>query len=366
MAKPVPKPASSSPSLPHRPHLDQLRRQAKALLAGVQQADATALALLREHLPAARGLSAAQIQAAGFRLADAQSAIARQSGFASWPSLGRHVEQLRALEGTWEFRSLEVDGEPVPAAALGASRLLIDGDRFRMESPEADYEGVFDIDVEQSPNHIDIEFVSGPEAGNWSYGRFELNGDALRVCLGLTGAPRPESFSTSPGSGHALESLHRVSGARPAGVEGGVPAVQTPSSPAPVAAPVTAHVPGGELERLAGKWRAVELVLDGKAMPKMMLASGQRTIAGDELRVTFGGQVMVHARLVVDAGQQPMHVEYVHLAGAAAGRTSLGIMAWDGDVSRVCMAAPGAPRPEDFSSAPGSGRTLSGWRRHSG
>ena len=43
--------------------------------------------------------------------------------------------------------------------------MMIDGDRFRMESPEATYEGIFTIDVEADPAQIDIEFVEGPEAG---------------------------------------------------------------------------------------------------------------------------------------------------------------------------------------------------------
>jgi hypothetical protein len=74
-----------------------------------------------------------RVRRADFRLADAQSAIARTSGFAGWPALARYVEQLRALEGEWQFDALEVDGRAVAASMLGTSRLLIDGDRFRME-----------------------------------------------------------------------------------------------------------------------------------------------------------------------------------------------------------------------------------------
>lgn len=136
-----------------------------------------------------------------FRLADAQSALARESGFASWPNLARHVEQLRSLEGVWSFQRLEVDGTVLPAAGLQMSRLLIDGDRFRTESPEANYEGVFNINVEEQPQEIDIEFVAGPEAGNWNYGIFRLDGDTLDLCLNLNGKPRPAKSGSTPGSG---------------------------------------------------------------------------------------------------------------------------------------------------------------------
>ena len=63
--------------LPPRPNLDHLRSQAKALLAALQSGDADAVATMREHLPAANGMSEEQIRKTPFRLADAQSAIAR-------------------------------------------------------------------------------------------------------------------------------------------------------------------------------------------------------------------------------------------------------------------------------------------------
>src|SRR5262249_28772795 len=142
-------------TLPPRPDLDQLRRQAKSLLAALAQGDAEAAATMTSHLPAAKGMNSAQVRSAGFRLADAQSAVARKTGFASWPRLGRHVELLRALEGTWGFARLEIDGSAIPPESISRSRLLIDGDRFRTESPEATYEGVFNIDVEAQPHGID-------------------------------------------------------------------------------------------------------------------------------------------------------------------------------------------------------------------
>jgi uncharacterized protein (TIGR03067 family) len=320
-------------------------------------------------------MSLERIEAAGFRLADAQSAIARQNGFASWPSLGRHVEQLRALEGHWAFASLEIDGQSLPAEMLAHSRLLIDGDRFRMESPEADYEGVFNIDVDELPHHIDIDFVAGPEAGHASHGLFELEGDALRICLGLAGVSRPERFATAPGRGHALETLRRVSAERPAGVEGGTPpakdsgevvAAKTMASEPPAG---TAAAVSGEsaltpaLLRLAGRWKAVELVMDGKSLPEAMLAVGERTLTGDELRVVFGGQVMVHARVIIRDEMTPIEVDYLNLSASARGATTFGIMDWQDEVARFCMARPGSPRPADFSCEHGSGRTLSRWRR---
>tara|TARA_R110002096_G_scaffold435816_4_gene663218 strand:+ start:28325 stop:29446 length:1122 start_codon:yes stop_codon:yes gene_type:complete len=200
-----------SKPLPHRPNLDHLRRQAKTLLAGIRSGDPESVQILTEYLPSAKDMSNEAVAAAGFRLADAQFAIARSTGFGSWPKLAQHVELLRSLEGTWAFDSLEVDGNQIPSAHTQHSRILIDGDLFRTESPDAIYEGVFNIDAEASPQHIDIEFFAGPEAGNSNYGIFRIDGDRLEICLDMNGNPRPKEFGTAPARGHAYEVLRRES-----------------------------------------------------------------------------------------------------------------------------------------------------------
>ena len=366
----TPRPRATQ-DLPARPDPDHLRRQAKQLLTRLRAGDTAAADAVIAHLPAARDLSRADVLRAGYRLADMQSAVARRLGFAGWPALSRHVETLRALEGTWGFVSLEVDGQAIPGTMLSASRILMDGDRFRTESPEANYDGEFSIDVEAEPHTIDIDFVEGPEAGNRSLGIFTLDGDTLRICLGLTGATRPTAFVTAPGSGHAFEVLHRTSPARPADVTGGRPASATRTTaalPSPAQPPTTAATPFVATPcafdtTLAGEWTPLELVIDGKPMPTAWLSAGRRTTTGGVVEVTFGGQRMVHARVRYDDTHTPAHVDYLHLSGASSGAIAHGICAYDGVELRVTMAQPGAPRPDDWSSAPGSGRTFSRWAR---
>jgi uncharacterized protein (TIGR03067 family) len=351
--------------LPARPNLEHLRSQAKTLLARMRDGDDAAARIFSNHLPEAKGFTTAQVRAAGFRLADAQTAVAHKNGFAEWPGLARYVERLRSLEGTWASRSLEVDGAKMPTAALGESHLLIDGDRFRMESPAANYEGIFDIDIEQTPHTIDIDFVDGPEAGNRSEGIFELDGDRLTICLGFAGESRPKAFKTARGSGHALEHLVRANHTRPAGVDGGIP---PPREPAPVKASekdaaafrdeVTAT-----LRTLQGEWGPTELVTAGQALKPEMLAYGSRTFTGAETKVVFGGQTMVHAKVRINEAVSPIEVDYLNLAGSTRGSISLGLMQWDGDEVVFCLGAPGASRASDFTCAKGSGRTLSRWKR---
>lgn len=80
MSEPIP-----TPRLPARPSLEQLRKRAKERLAALRASDPTAT------------------------LADAQLAIARELGFASWPKLVHHVESVRASGHLAQFERLADD-----------------------------------------------------------------------------------------------------------------------------------------------------------------------------------------------------------------------------------------------------------------
>ena len=348
--------------LPARPNLEHLRSQAKTLLAQLKNGEGPAAQAFIDYLPKAQKMTPAAVRRAAFRLADAQSVVARQNGFASWPALSRHVEQLRALEGEWRFGSQEVDGVMMSAAALSRSRLLIDGNRFRMESPEAIYEGVLTIDVEVSPAQITTEFVEGPEAGKQTRGVYELTGDRLMLCIALVGSSRPTEFAAPRGSRHALQHLRRTSARRPENVTGGTPQPEPPVSgdredPSAFRVPITPL-----MRRLEGEWLPVTLVMDGKPMPDEWLTFGSRVTTGNEMKVVFGGQVMAHAKMRIDETVTPTAVDYLNLDGRQAGTVSRGIMEWVGDEVRFHIAKPGSARPTDFTAAPESG-TLSQWRR---
>ena len=74
-------------SLPERPDLDQLRRQAKELRRSAQAGDRDAIERLLRY---------ADVDPATVTLSTAQLVIARESGFASWPRL---TEALKAAPG---------------------------------------------------------------------------------------------------------------------------------------------------------------------------------------------------------------------------------------------------------------------------
>lgn len=82
-------------TLPERPSLEQLKKQAKSLLRAARAQDKAALHRFR-LLPAFESTAASELAATELALHDAQSVIAREHGFPSWNALREEVE-VRAL-----------------------------------------------------------------------------------------------------------------------------------------------------------------------------------------------------------------------------------------------------------------------------
>jgi len=80
-----------SKPLPARASLEQLKKQAKALLKGQQASSAEALVRIRENHPRFRDSTEAEIASGSFALADAQLAIAREYGSDTWARLKAEV-----------------------------------------------------------------------------------------------------------------------------------------------------------------------------------------------------------------------------------------------------------------------------------
>ena len=345
-----------------RPNLDHLRTQAKRLLIELRQGSKEAVKCIQTHVPSASSLSAVEVEQRDWRLADAQLAVARKTGFASWPKLSAHVETLRSLEGTWEFETLEVAGNSVAPDMLHDSKILIDGDRFRSESAGSIYEGIFLIDVEPKIYTIDIQFVEGPEAGNTNYGVFRFVDSRLEICLDIYGKARPTRFATAAGTGQALERLVRSDAARPLNVTGGKSAEKQQDTSIEASVEQFAYVPSKTIQKVQGEWISVKMVSDGMALPVGMVKSGKRVAINNRLSVTFNGQTMIDALFRIDESKLPIAVDYLHVLGGFAGKLQLGIIAIEGEQLIVNMAAFGRPRPVDFECAKGSMQTLSYWK----
>jgi ankyrin repeat protein len=79
-------------SLPPRPNLDQLKRQAHELHRAHADREASAAARIATHHPEMNTLSATAVLERPFALADAQLVVAREYGFRNWAQLKERVE----------------------------------------------------------------------------------------------------------------------------------------------------------------------------------------------------------------------------------------------------------------------------------
>jgi Lon protease-like protein len=107
--------------LPSRPHLDHLKKQAKELLAAHKRGEDEAMERLRAALPSLARKPAAEIAGAKIALHDAQSAIAREYGFASWNELRAEVAR-RSGKPFPEALVRALMGQPLPGAVTEALR----------------------------------------------------------------------------------------------------------------------------------------------------------------------------------------------------------------------------------------------------
>jgi uncharacterized protein (TIGR03067 family) len=89
----------------------------------------------------------------------------------------------------------------------------------------------------------------------------------------------------------------------------------------------------------------------------------KRLTRGDVTSVVAGPQVFLKARFKLDSATNPKRIDYMNLAGLVAGKPQEGIFEFVDGVLKICVSAPGKPRPTDFSSRKGDDRSYTVWRR---
>lgn len=245
---------------------------------------------------------------------------------------------LLLLQGAWSIATLEIDGQPMPAAG----RIIIEGGKFTTESMGAEYKGT----ILAESGKLDLQFTSGPEKGNTCLGIYKLKGDTLQLCLALTSPTRPTRFKTAPGSGLALETLHR-DGSKTAAKAGG----------GGVSLPVTFQ-PAPEIE---GDWQLISASMNGQPLPQEYVESGRRTATNNEFRVSVMGQTMLHARFNIDRSTLPQAIDYYVCGPGETIRLQHGIWKLEGNLLTTAIGSPGSPRPAQFEAGPAI--TLTVWRR---
>jgi uncharacterized protein (TIGR03067 family) len=110
-------------------------------------------------------------------------------------------KELKQLQGTWTFESVEVGGEKEPAADFKGMTVTFEGDKFTVKKgDEVIQVGTEKLDPFKSPKTVDVTVAEGLNKGAVMLGIYEISGDTLKVCFDPEGKKRPTEFKSASGS----------------------------------------------------------------------------------------------------------------------------------------------------------------------
>jgi uncharacterized protein (TIGR03067 family) len=251
------------------------------------------------------------------------------------------LSDLEKLQGTWNVTSLESDGQAMPEGSF-------DG-----------YEGALELDQKKNPKTFRILFTVGHAAGTCHRGIYKIEGAKWTMCLATRGRLRPPRFATKANSGFVLQTLER---------DGIVRKQKRPRSHEDYEARLVGATVGPAITSSnaqttwEGEWQMVAGVFNGAPMAENMVQWCKRVTRGNVTSVVAGPKVMLKATFSLDDSKTPQAVDYVNLEGTNARKAQAGIFEISDSQLKVCMSAPGKPRPADFSSKPRDGRSFTTWR----
>jgi uncharacterized protein (TIGR03067 family) len=119
------------------------------------------------------------------------------------------ARELERLEGTWEVRFIEADGQKVPPDVYKDFKLIFKGSSFATVRDGEQRQGSIRIDPLKKPATMDILLERGPDSGKVQLAIYALEGDSLRICGAQPGLDRPRDFETRGKKGVTLLILRR-------------------------------------------------------------------------------------------------------------------------------------------------------------
>src|SRR5262249_43942677 len=110
-------------------------------------------------------------------------------------------KELKKLQGTWTFESVETGGKQLPAAEFKGMTVTFEGDKFTVKKGDEVIQAATQkLDPSKSPKAIDVTVTEGLNKGAVMPGIYEIDGDTLKVCFDPEGKKRPTEFKTASGS----------------------------------------------------------------------------------------------------------------------------------------------------------------------
>jgi len=121
-----------------------------------------------------------------------------------------------------------------------------------------------------------------------------------------------------------------------------------------------------DYELLSGTWQLTRGVVNGKAVPASVARNTILITDRNTFRLPKANSVGTHSagHFTINPNTTPKQVDSIADGGPNAGQVSRGIYEIpDPTHQRACFGPPGGPRPTEFKSSPGSGRTLQYWKK---
>ena len=361
----------ASRSLPSRPNLDQLKRQADELRRAHRAGNRSAAARISAHHPRWKGQPLAKVLAAALPVGDSQLVLAREYGFDSWAKLKHHVEIGRAVAKFKPHPRFDEAVAALDAGDLDRLRALIASDPHLVRAR---------TNLEPPYHYFTAATLLHHVAGNPDRGRFDgklppLPGNTVELARALLDSGADVNASTlGPNGGTLMGLLITSKLASDAGLSGPLMdlllergAKLDLRTPEALYAALTNHAP-----------RAAEKMLELGATPDVLVAAGLGRM--DLLRACFDGDGRLNSRprrhgkamterdaiglamLFAYVRKQHDAVDFLlkkrgnwNMIGVNNG-TALHRAAWDGDLPMlqrlVAMGADISNRDNPFGSSP--------------
>src|SRR5437762_808189 len=121
-----------------------------------------------------------------------------------------------------------------------------------------------------------------------------------------------------------------------------------------------------DYEVLSGTWQLTRGVVNGKPVSASVARNTILITDRNTFRFPKARSVGTHSagHFTINPNTTPKQVDSIADGGPNAGQVSRGIYEIpDPTHQRACFGLPGGPRPTEFKSSPGSGRTLQYWKK---
>jgi uncharacterized protein (TIGR03067 family) len=126
--------------------------------------------------------------------------------------------------------------------------------------------------------------------------------------------------------------------------------------------PVTPAAVRTDAERLQGVWQLVSKVNDGETAMENEVRDIRLELTATAFRSDVAGDLFRESTYTIDPTHDPRRLDFTN-GGDFPPHKCEAIYRFEGDQLVLCYPKPNAERPARFESKPGSGLTLTQWRR---